>query len=387
MWDKAIIAGLAWFIVVYKFRAMRRDGQWRTGSVTFYYWMFALFFAVGLTFMIWPIYLAFDRFIGLPNFGWLMIYASFSVAVYMSSAACYLLLKQPQPRFMFWSLFATLAMLTAVYIIGIVTLPEKADHTVPEHVVEVIFMETIYVYIAVFCAVPIFTFSRLFLSEEIVSARIRWSVGIVLSLAATAVLLMKIILTLFAYRNPDTPALALLYPMITIGVVVIGVLFPLAFLPNKWYQIAARPFEFVGKVKALVELKALQKRLNALCPPVIEEEVAVREARHDLDFHLYRAVIAILDAKQTLAGYAGVTDDLVVQPATMTHKIVRKPSPWSKQKLQQARLLHHELQKSDDEGDLTQMIQSYCQISRAVARKTRRYKNEGGDSIDYAYQN
>ena len=386
MWDKAIIAGLAWFIAIYKFNAMRRDGQWRTGSVTFYYWAFALFFAIGLTFMIWPVYLAFDRFTGLPNFGWLIIYASFSLAVYFSSAACYLILKQPQPRLLPWSLLVTLAILIAIYIVGIVTLPEKADHTIPEQLSEVIFMETIYVYVAVFCAIPIFTFTRLFWGEKIVSARIRWAVGIVLSLAATAVLIIKIVLTLLAFRNPNTPALAALYPLISIGVVIVGILFPLAFLPNKWYLAAARPFEFVGKVISMVELKALQNRLNTLCPPVIEDKLTLRETLNDLDFHLYRAVIAILYAKQTLAGYAGITDDFAVQPVTMAHKAGKTPPAWSEQKLQQARLLHHELQKTDDEADFTQMVQSYRKISRVVAWKIRPYADYGGGSIDYAYQ-
>ncbi len=280
---------------------------------------------------------------------------------------------------------ATLAVLTAVYITGIVTLPEKADHTIPEQVSEVIFMETIYVYVAIFCAFPIFTFSRLFLNEEIVSARLRWSVGVTLSLAATAVLIMKIVLTLFAFQNPDTLVLTILYPLISVGVVMVGILFPMAFLPNKWYQAAARPFEFVGKVIAMVELKSLQKRLNELCPPVIEEDIALREAVYDLDFHLYRSVIAILDAKQTLAGYAGITDDLVVQPTAVAHKAGRTPPTWNEQKLQQARLLHHELQKTDDEADFTQMVYAYRKISRTVTRKIRPYQN-GGSSIDFAYQ-
>lgn len=385
MWDKVFIAGLAWFMAIYKFNTMRRDGQWRTGSVAFYYWGFALFFAIGFTFMIWPVYLAFDRFIGLPNFGWLITYVAFSVAVYFSGAACYLILKQPQSHLMSWSLLVTLIILVAVYIVGIVTLPEKVDHTIPTQLSEVIFMETIYVYVAVFCAFPIVTFSRLFLKEKVVSARLRWMVGIILSLAATAVLIMKIVLTLFAFQNPNTSAMAVLYPLISVGVVVVGVLFPLGFLPNRWYQAAARPVEFVGKVMALVELKTLQNRLSTLIPPVIEEKLTWPETYNNLDFHLYRAIIAILDAKQTMAGYASISNDLAVQPATMAHKAGRIPPAWNKQKLQQARLLHHELQKVDDEADFTQMVQSYREISRVVIWKIRPYKNNRGGAVDYVY--
>ena len=387
MWDKVIIATLAWFVTIYKFDAMRRDGQWRTGSVTFYFWAFSLFTSIGLTLMIWPVYLAFDRLVGLANLGWLVIYVSFALAIYFISAGCYIVLEQPKPRLMSWSLLLTVVVLTVVYAVGIVTLPEKADHTVPEVLAEVIFMQTIYIYIAVLCAIPMFTFIRLARHEQIVSARLRWLVGFFASFFSFTVLLIKIVLTVLAFQNPATPALTILYPLITVGIVAVSIFITLAFLPNKLYQAAARPFEFLDKLLALYELKSLQNRLDPLCPPVVTGRLRLKDVLGDLDYHLYRALIAIWDAKKTLSGYAGLTHDLTLLPVTAIHSPGRNLPEWDARKLQQARLLHDALQTVDDEQPFTALVKSYQRVSRTVRRKMGVNFSLGGTALDVAYQN
>jgi hypothetical protein len=371
MWDKAIVAGLAWFITIYKFNAMRRDGQWRTGSVTFYYWLFSLSFAIAFTFMFWPVARGLDWLTGLPNLSWLMTYLAFVFAGYCNNAACYLLLKLPRSPILFWSYWATMLALIAIYILGVVVLPQKLDHTVPEYWAELLFMETLYLYVAIFCFIPLFTFSRLFWSEQIVSARLRWFVGIVSSLTAAAVVTCKIVLTVVAFRNPETTAVAMVAPFMTVGVIVVGVFFPLGFVPNRWYQTAARPLEFVGKGLALIELQLLRHRLDELCPPVLEQRRSWREMVGDLDFYLYRAMIAIVDAKQTLAGYASITNDLTIQPVLVAYKAGKIPPEWSADMLHQAQWLHHTLQKVEDGEEYTHLIQAYRRISRSVVWQLR----------------
>ena len=368
-WMLAAIAGLVWFIVIYKFKAMWRDGWWRSGSVTFRFWAFSLFTAIGLTFMIWPVYLAFDRLVGLPNLGWLVLYVSFSLAIYYLAGGCYLVLKQSQPRLMRWSLGFTLAILCVVYVFGITSLPEKPDHTIPETLSEAIFMETLYVYMSILSAIPLVTFTRLFRGERIVSARLRWLVGLAATLAAVTVMVMKIVLTILAYQDPVTPAMDILYPLISAGVLAVGILTPVAFLPNRLYITLARPLEFIGKVRALRDLKQLKERLDHLCPPVIDDTVDLRAALDNLDFHLYRIIIAILDAKRTLAGYARITGSLTVPPTAVADQCGKKPLDWDDQDLAQARLLHQALQTVDDRVEFTALVQAYHQVGRAARRQ------------------
>jgi hypothetical protein len=386
MWDKAVIATLVWFVVIYKFRAVWRDGRWRTGSVTFYFWLFCLFMAIGLTLMVWPVYLAFDSLVGLPNFGWLVTYVAVALAIYYISAGCYLVLEQPQPRFMLLSLLATLIILVVVYAMSIVALPVKPDHTIPETLSELIFMETLYVYVAALCAIPLATFTRLFRREQIVSARLRWLVAILASFFSFAVVTLKIVLTLLAFENPLTPALAIIFPMITAGVAAIGVLIMLAFMPNSLYLAFAWPVEFASKLIAWHELRMLQQWLDPLYPPVINSSPSLPAVLRDLDFHLYRVVIAILDAKKTLAGYANATGGLTIQPALITHTAGRTPGAWDEQQLQRARVLHRELQKVDDDQEFLQLVRAYQQVTRRMRRPTSTSLFGGGSSIDVAYQ-
>jgi len=387
MWDKAVIAILAWFITIYKYGAMRRDAQWRTGSVTFYFWAFSLFTAIGLTLMIWPVYLVFNRLVGLPNFGWLVTYAAFALAIYCMAAGCYIVLEQPRPRLMSWSLLLTLATMFVVYIVGIVTLPEKADHTVPDVLAEVVFMETIYIYMAILSAIPMFTFIRLVWYEQIVSARLRWFVGFFASFFSFAVLFVKILLTIVAFKDPLTPALNILNPLLTMAIIAVGVFMTLAFLPNKLYQVAALPFEFLGKLLALYELRSLKNRLDPLCPPVVTGRSGLKNTLGNLDYHLYRVLIAILDAKKTLTGHAVITNDLTMKPEIPVRSVGRAPLEWDDWKLQQARFLHHALQTVNDEQSFAALVKSYQRVSRTVRWKEAGSFSIGGKAFDVAYQN
>ena len=386
MWDKAVFAILAWFITIYKYGAMRRDARWRTGSVTFYFWAFSFFTAIGLTLMIWPVYLAFDRLVGLPNLGWLVTYAAFALAIYCMAAGCYIVLEQPRPRLMSGSLIVTLVAMFVVYAVGIVTLPEKADHTVPDVLAEVVFMETIYIYMAVLSAIPMFTFIRLVWYEQIVSARLRWLAGFFASFFSFAVLFVKILLTLVAFKDPLTPVLAILHPLLTMAIVAVSVFMTLAFLPNKPYQVAARPFEFLGKLLALYELRSLQNRLDPLCPPVVTGRSSLKETVGNLDYHLYRVLIAILDAKKTLTGYADITNDLTMLPGAPARSVGRAPLEWDGRKLQQARFLHSALQTVNDEQPFAALVKSYQRVSRTARWKVMGKFPTGGKTIDVAYQ-
>jgi hypothetical protein len=382
MWDKVFIAVLVWGITVYKFGAMWRDGQWRSGSVTFYFWSFSLFTAIGVTLLIWPVYLAFDHFWGLTNLAWLIKYMAFCLAIYYMASGCYLAIKQNKPPLMTWSLLLTLAILISVYVWGISTLPEKPDHTIPETWVEVLFMQTMYVYMAILCAIPFTTFVRLYRHEEVVSTRLRWFVGVAASVAATTVLLLKIILTLLAFQNPATAALNILQPLITIGFVSAGLLCVLAFLPNRAYRVITCPYEFLDKTMALHDLRALQKRLNALCPPVIDDRPNFLASTKNPDFHLYRVLIAILDAKKMLAGCVALAPDTAV-----LSQQGRMPLEWNEMQWQQAQFLYRELEKVDDTQDYPHLVKAYQQVGRSIRWKMRSHSLHGDTSIDIAYQN
>jgi hypothetical protein len=363
------IAALAWVITIYKFKAVWRDSRGSLASVTFYFWAFTFWVAIGLSLMIEDLYLVFDRLIGIPNFGWLIAYISFSLAIYSISAGCYLVLNITRPRVMSYSLVLTLLVLCTVYFASIINLPEKPDHTVPEMLSEFIFMQTLYLYVAAFCVIPFMTFTRLYRQERIVSARLRWLVALGTTLSSAVVAVLKVILTILAYDNQTTPALNILHPLITVFLAIAGISWPLAFLPNGFYIALARPFTFFSKVKALKELKMLRSQLDRICPPVIDESPGLIACLDNIDFHLYRAVIAILDAKKTLAGYAHVTNDLAVTAAAVTRGAGKKTLNWDDESLRQARLLHQLLRTVNDHVEFSELVQAYQGVGRMLRQQ------------------
>lgn len=365
VWVETTIATLAWGIAIYKFGAVWRDRQWRGGSLPFYFWGFTVCVAIGMTFMIEDVYLAFDRVVGVTNLAWLVTYAAFALAIFSITSGCFLVLEAPRPRLIPYSLLLTLAILVIVYPIGIATLPEKPDHTIPVTLTEFIFMETLYLYVAALCVIPIATFTRLYRQEAVLPARLRWIVALGTTISSAMVAGLKAILTFLVFWDPETPVLAVAYPMINVVLISASILWPMAFLPNSFYLLLARPIEFLDKVRALRELQALQKKLNRLCPPVIGHTPDLREALDNLDFHLYRAVISILDAKKVLGGIARANDDLSVAPAPDT--VLPELPDWDQQDTQLAQSLHQTLQTVNDHVAFPDLVYAYRQVGRAVS--------------------
>ena len=371
VWIEASVAALAWVIVAYKFKAAWQERQRHTESITIYFWLFAVCVAIGMTFMVENAYLAFDQLVGVTNLAWLVGYAAFSLAIYLITSGCLLVLKQPRPRLMVYSLWATLAILVILFLFGIVSQPEKPDHTIPETFVELVFMQTVYLYVAVLCAIPIATFARLYRRERVLPAKLRWLVALGTTILAATTGLLKVVLTALAYRDNATPALSILYPMISVTIITASVLWPMSFLPNSVYLAMARPLEYLDKVMALRELKLLQERLNRLCPPVIGDSPGLWHSRDNLDFHLYRTLISILDAKKTLSGYAQTTGGLAVLPAASGF-VQQKSVTWSQTDLEQARSLHEMLQTVNDHSDYPELVQAYRHIGRNLPQDLQR---------------
>ncbi|NKQ35713.1 MAG: hypothetical protein HF973_08875 [Chloroflexi bacterium] len=369
IWIEIVIVALAWGIAAYKFKAAWQERQRYAESITIYFWFFALCVAIGMTFMIEDAHLAFDQLVGVANLAWLVGYVAFSLAIYLITSGCLLILKQPRPRLMAYSLWVTLAILVVVFVFGISSLPEKPDHTIPETFAELVFMQTVYLYVAALCMIPIATFARLYRHERVLPAKLRWLVALGTTVLAAITGLLKVILTALAYQDNATPALSILYPMISVTIITASLLWPMSFLPNGVYLALARPIEYLDKVKALRELKILQNRLNRLCPPVIGDSPSLWRSRDNLDFHLYRALISILDAKKTLSGYVQTTDGLAVLPATAPDIPRQQALAWNQADLEQARSLHWTLQTVNDHSDYPELVQAYRHISHDLQRQ------------------
>jgi len=372
------VAAAAWLVTIYKLGTFRRQRRRSVSPVSSHFWGFSFCIAVGMTFMIEEFYQAFDRLAGIPNLAWLIIYVSFVSAIYFIVSGCYEVLKIPRPRLLPYSLLIALMLLIVTYPSGIVTLPEKPDHTIPGTLAEFIFMQVMYVYVGILSLVPFATFLSFYRQETVLSAKLRWVVVMVTTILSSVAGMLKVILTILVFWNPTTTMLAIIYPLIGIALVCTGVLWPMAFLPNRTYLFLARPIEFWDKMRTLRELQALRKDLNRLCPPIIDDKPGWRDSLKDLDFYLYRAVIGILDSKEMLTGLLAPVNAAAdkVEPAVTfkssdvaaSRSESNRASVLTQQDKQRAQFLYRTLQAVDDRASFAELVSAYRRVGRVALK-------------------
>ncbi len=366
---------LAFLVAIYKFKAVWRDGRWNTDSLAFNFWMFSLCVAVSMSFLIESFYLIFDAWIGVTNLGWLITYITMALAFYYISSGCYVVYNRPKPRAMSVVLIITLLIMVVLYPIGIITLPEKADHTLPETFLEFLFMQTMYLYVASFCLIPGYTFLNLYRIETVIASRLRLGVALTTIFMACIAATLKVGITIWVYIDPNTPVLQTVSSLVGSTIGLGGILWPLAFLPNHVFIFLSRPFVFLGKLRALKELKSLQNQLNHICEPVIADHVNLVEYLRNLDFHLYRTLIGILDGKSILFILAQKTAGLdqfpFVNPGILFRANQKSPEYWDEQDWQQARRLHHTLQSVNDCLEFPELVKAYVYAGRVLRQEAR----------------
>lgn len=372
------IAAVAWLVTIYKLGTFRRHRRHGISPVPAHFWGFSFCIAVGMTFMIEEFYLVFDRLAGTPNLAWLIIYVSFVSAIYFIVSGCYEVLKIPRPRLLSYSLLIALMVLVITYPLGIVTLPEKPDHTIPVTLAEFIFMQVMYVYAGILSLVPFAIFLSFYRQETVLAAKLRWVVVMATTILASMVGMLKVILTILVFWDPTTTTLAIIYPLIGIALACIGILWPMTFLPNRIYLFLARPIEFWDKMRTLRELQALRKDLNRLCPPIIDDKPGWRESLKDLDFYLYRAVIGILDSKKMLTGLLSPVNavaDKVNSTVTFESSAVAASrlegngaSVLTQQDKQRTQFLYRTLQTVDDRAPFAELVSAYRRAGRVALK-------------------
>lgn len=364
---------LAVFVALYKFKAVWRDGQWNTTSVVFDFWMFSICVAVSMSFLIEEVYLRFDLWVGMPNLGWLIAYVAMAFAFYFIACGCYVVYNQLRPSIMPLTLAITLFMLILLYGVGIATIPEKPDHLIPKTFVEMLFMQTMYLYIAGFCLIPGSTFLTLYRNERVIPARLRLGIALLTTSMGSVASTLKIVVTFWVYLSPTTPVLPVAASIIGSVIGLGGLLWPLVFLPNGAYVFLSRPFVFLNKLKALRELRALQSHLNTFCSSVITDRSNWIEYLRNPDFHLYRAVIGILDAKNTLAILVEKGTRPKEFPMTSPNILFRLNQKsiegWGTNTWEKVRLLHQALQTVDDHLEFPVLIESYQDVGQKVNRQ------------------
>ena len=372
-----VITIVAWAVTIWKMPAVLRNWRWTCDRRVLCSWAFALFFALSITFQVDVVYLAVDAFTGVNNLSWLAAYVCLALAIYFVSTACCMAMRVRQPGWMLPYLVVTLGLFAAIFPLGVATIPEWTEHTAPRSGCDLLFMQFMYVYAIVLGAIPALAFARFTRHEGAFPTRIRTGVTLLAVILALVYFLTKCVVSLLAFFYPSSSLVSYLATLAMVLTGASGLLWSLVFAPNRLYLSLARPFTFCEKVLTLEDLKRLQARLNRLCPPVAPEQATWWERLKNLDFHIYRAVIGILDGKKMLADYLEVLEaeqgsgdalslskgHRLCRPETFAHR-------WDGRAIEEAIRLHQALQGAPEPQDFQRLVAVYRDIGRRLKVST-----------------
>jgi hypothetical protein len=333
-------------------------------------WGFVAAFGGATTVQIEPVYVTISRAFAINNLAWLLSYCLGATAVYLTITALHRGLKIRQNLLIMRRiLYGTLLALLLIFP-SIARLPNIINHTNPTTGAEIMFMLVLYLYGGLACLAIAHTFFKLQENDAVLHSRLRWLVIVITSVCASLFFFGRIPYIMIVFIQPaliSHPVVAAIQYLndITFFTCLGWVLF---FLPTQVFLALAIPIETADKLLALRDLNAVQKRVAALCAPVAPVILnrSWREWLRNLDFHLYRAIITVLDGKKVLADYfADITGEADASEEYSLALASRQPT-WNNT---QAWHLYQALRTVPDDTSYEQMVTAYRQIGRLYRKR------------------
>jgi hypothetical protein len=339
-----LIALAAWTIAITKFHNVWSGGLWTKSRIALYSWLFAVFFAIAMTFQIDVLYRPFDS-ITLTNLSWLFSYAAGATAIFFGVAIAVDLYAKPssKARELFWmrsALFTTLAILTVAYLF-IVRNPERLDHDIPNNLAELVYMGTLFTYGIGFAVVLARAMLHNYLFESVTPTRIRTLIILIASFASFAYLFLKDIIAIFGYFWPsfDWPPVVLASKLM-MGLTALT--WAITFLPQKVFLSLAKLVKFLDDWVAFRDLKSIMKQIHRYSRTQNKNDFPYRQFVKNPDYFLYCSLIDILDSKVVLK------DLLNSQSKPVVEEMRRE-----------AIACHLLLQEICDDGDFWEVVKAY----------------------------
>lgn len=359
--------------VIYKIAAVLSWGTFlwviyrarETNETTLQTWGFVAFFGGAVTAQIEPIYMAIGHIFGVNNLAWLMSYCLGATSTYLIINALHSGLKiKEEPIIIRRILYGTLLVLLLVFP-AIAHLPNTSDHTTPTTTAEIVFMLALYLYGGYTCLSISHTFFKLQQQDSVLYCRLRWLIIVAAGFFGSVFFTTRILYITIVFLQP-----ALAFHPVVAGIQLLSriALFSCLewvffFLPTPVFQRLARPVETADKLLALQELNAVQKRVTALCSPVapVILNQSWQEKLQNLDFHLFRAVIVILDGKKVLADYFADEAETVALSNISGTACRSTQLTWDNMR---ARRLYQILSTVPDNTGYHDLVAAYRQVGR-----------------------
>jgi hypothetical protein len=349
---------LAWLIALNRGRTALLNRAWKNDSTAFLVGAASLFFALTMTFLVTPLSDVINR-LTLPNFSRLLAYSSVSVTLYLTTSSSLITFPIPQnlrhQRYLKPYLLATLGLLLVSYLFFVSRTPEWEEQPIPGSAAEMVFKLVMFTHAIVLCTIIAVACYHYINQEKVVVTRYRIVTISLTALCGGAFFFTKTILSLSYLWHPlGTEWIHSLSKLLMVGT---AMLWGGSFIHNKVY---ARALAFLRGIRywaAFQDLVYLVDQLEHLCPPVGMEMSRPNfwQFVRNSDYHLYRAMVHILDGKTLIADFL---DDTI--------PVNKLRARWDQNSYLEATRLNAILRGIKADDDYPEMISAYRSAGRKL---------------------
>ena len=288
------VAGLGWLVALLWLPALRRGSAQRFRVVAGWLSITSLAFAV--SFQVLATRSTLEVHLAL----WYLAYVAFILALYFANAFAYIAFRRGDSVL----LLLTLTALTIEYVAAISQLDYVPNHNTPRSAGEMLFMLTL-LGAALVYTIQLVRFHYLgFLDEAAPPARFRFLAMTIMWGAATGYVTIKIYMAFFGYLvDPTLPPVVMQAHNTTM--LIAGTAWVVGLLPNKILVPLTlnAPITIPIKLLAFNRLKRHISQIQMLelgSPTLPPRPASFLDLITNVDFHLYRSIIYVLDAKYLL---------------------------------------------------------------------------------------
>jgi hypothetical protein len=345
-----------WILTLDRLQAIHWKEIRKDNGIALYVWLMMLCFSITMIFLVKRFADYFDAHTA-NNLDRLIAYCSILTGIFFGASASTEAVGKPNDRktikWLKGLLVLIIVTLLALYIFFISKLP-NINYFVPRSLPEVYFMLATFIMGAALCGFVDKLYIAYLPQENSPVMRVRTILIIVSTFIAGLYFLVKIIV-IGGYFWPVFGS-PILFNFSMILLVVSAILHFSALLSNRLYIPLVLITRNIEGWNTFKDLKYMTDRIQQLCPEFIlpTPEPLALDFILDPEYHLYNAVITILDGKTIL-------DDLLFEGA-----FKGEPALWEGDMLREAVQVKQALQIIHHTDDFWQMVKEYRQASRKL---------------------
>jgi len=353
---------VAWTLTMSRMKTIHWQGVRKDGGIALHVWRMMVFFSITSIFLIKEFSDFFDAYT-LNNLDRLIAYSSLLTGITFGAMAAIEAVGRPSDRMIgrwLWGiLFAVIIALVVIYSLFLSRLP-NINYFVPRSLPEVLFMVITFELGILLSTVVSKVYLTYLPSETAPLMRIRAILIIASAFTVSGYFIVKIIIAL-GYFWPVLASQGLidLSWIFFISTILLYFCFQLS---SKMYARVMLISRNIRRWKTFQDLRYLRERLLRLFPEVVlpVREPSFWEFMINPEYHLYRAVISIMDGKTML-------DDLLSEGALHSELPL-----WEGDMLQEVEQVKQVLQSISSSGDFWEIVDAYRKAGRSLAQSQPR---------------